>query len=597
MLINFKTIFKEEKKLNPLVTQFKAYIAKPCIANGFIFSKSVLDGELMRITIPSSPVVAAFLDNTDGSTLSGHTGDLVKTKNGIKRSPPVQGIGYVLDQSPFWEEYKEEEWLTCYVNIWTGYFEGLQNLSERNIWQSMEIQLDTDKDGKTVMECCLNALCILEGVSPAFDGSTIKEVSFSKKEYSEQVNNLKQELENLNKYSSIDFKIPNSIKLFSNSVLANNQKLTSVCRSNLQYLTSIEYISPEKVYYINKYFSCIQDKKTFSLTGEDVILDWCGLLIKDMKNIDRKDDITLFSSNKSMKEGENKLENFTKIQKDEFANKFSLTANQIKDLLNEECSKIKYGSEEFQCCKYWIWDFDDSYAYGWDEENSEHIAIPFSINADGTTLVDFENVKKAKSLNVWLVEDSENYAENEEDDMGMSFMKEKSMKDQKEFKTKLESKDAEMSEIQSKLSDMETKLGEQFAATTSLETALEDEKKISEERQSEIDRLSAELKKLADSKKESDVKTLLSKKEFSVFSEEKKLELTSLSLSKTDEDFKTFVYAELGRFASENLEYDEQTKKFSTIYIPQTSNNITNKDGKEDVYAEARKKFGIEDNK
>jgi hypothetical protein len=599
VLVNFKTILKEEEKLNPLVSRFKAYIAKPCVANGYTFTKEVLSNENLMMTIPSSPVVASFVDCTDGSRLGGHSGDLVRTKKGLKRSPLVQGIGFCTDKEPWWEEYQGEEWLTCFCNIWTDYFDGLKNLSDRNIFQSMEIQLETDKDGnKVVTECYLNALCMLEGVKPAFDGSTFEEVTFSKSNYSDQITKLQKELNDMNKYSDIDFSIPENVKNFSLEVINSGEKLTSVCKSNLEFLSNNNHISPEKISYMQKYFSKIHDKTTFSSSNEDVILNWCNKLIGDMKTIDRNINFSnalssdLADANHSdiddkkdlsKKEGENeKMTKFTKTQKEEFAAKFSLTANQVKDLINEAVSEFKFERNGYTGCKYWIIDFDDSYAYGYDEENGGHIAIPFSVGEDGKIMIDIENIKHAKSLTVWVVEDSETFEETEDDDMYMSAVNEKCSKTEEMCNSK-------MSEVESKLTDTEAKLGMQFAAVTSLETALADEKLANETRQAEIDKLSAELKAKDDEQKMSKSKELMSKKEFSVFNPGKKAELLEYSKNVEFSDFETHVYAELGKFASTNLEFDEQNGKFSYMYVPAPE---TKKEIKDDVYAETRKKFG-----
>lgn len=716
MLVNFKTILVEEKKLNPLVTRYKAYIAKPTKANGFTFSREVLDSDDMKLTIPSSPVVASFVDCDDGKKLGGHTGDLVKTKSGYKRSPNVQGIGFVTDTEPWWEEFQNEEWITCYCNIWTSYFEGLQNLSERNIYQSMEVSLETDSDGnKIVTECYLNALCMLEDVKPAFDGSTFEEVTFSKQDYSSQIEKLQKELDSLNRYSDIDFSIPSEVKTFSLNTISNSEKLTSVCKSNLDYLSNNDYISPDKAIYIQKYFSKIQDKKTFSLSGEDVILNWCESLITKMKSVDKngdvkmksfseefkkdeigsgdytikidkskdsvsndawgdvdktalmhkvlkaknattlvkdvyivvengwedapsqhlkypvmqiKDSTAVYNSNalssalayanhpdtgnsevaskiekiqkklgllKDDKKKEGEKENmtkFTKTQKEEFATKFSMTANQIKELMNDMCKSQTFETEYGDRSKYWICDFDDTYMYGYDEQNGSNIAIPFTVSEDNAIVPDFENVKNAKSVSVWVVDESEDFEATEDDGVFMSAVKSKCAETEDMCNIKMSEMETKLSEANTKLTETEAKMGEQFAATTSLESALEDEKKINEERQKQIDELSAELKKMSDEAKTKDVKTLMSKKEFIVFDETKKAELVKMSEEKTYDEFKTLAYAELGKFASANFEFEMQNGKFSYMHVPTPTPSVDGKENADNVYAQTRKKFG-----
>lgn len=511
MIVNFSTVLTEETKLNPLVSRFKAHIAKETKANGFLFSKEVLDNANMKLTIPSSPVVAGFLDCDDGSKLGGHTYDLVKINGSIKRTPMVRGIGYVLDKEPWWEIYEGEEWLTCYVNIWTSYFEGLSDLSRRNIYQSMEISMQTDENNnKVVTDCYLNALCMLENVKPAFDGSTFEEITFSKQDFSSEVLSLKQELDSLNNSSN------------------NN----------------------------------------------------------DMKGSETKN-----------------MAKFSKVQKEEFSSKFSMTVNQIKDTMNDLCSAIKYEYENRECTKYYIWDFDDTYMYGYDSQDDNNIAIPFTVDSEGNIKPDFENAKKAKSTSIWIVSDDENYETSEDDSTYGSFSNEQFTKIEakcaekvttvetklSETETKLSETETKLSECEVKLTDTNEKMGKQFAVVTSLETALADEKATSESRQAEIDNLSEQLKAKETDEKMSVAKELMSKKEFSVFDEKKKEEILKFSETKSTDEFEILAYAELGKFAGTNLEFNSENGKFSYMYVP---NNATPNKKKEadDVFAELRKK-------
>lgn len=509
MIVNFSTILTEETKLNPLISKFKAYIAKPCVANGFTFTKEVLSNPNMKITIPSSPVVAGFLNCIDGSKLGGHTDDLVRTDIGIKRTPQVRAIGFADNTEPWWEEYKGEEWLTCYVNIWTDYFEGLQNISERNIYQSMEIQMITDENNnKVVTDCYLNALCMMENVNPAFAGSTFEAIKFNKQDFSSEVLSLKQELDSLN-----------------NSTI----------------------------------------------------------------------------NNKDVKEGEIiNMAKFNKAQKEEFSAKFSMSANQIIREMNIICNAVKFESENRLYTKYYIWDFDESYMYGYDEQIYEDVAIPFTIGEKHNISADFENVRKVKHVSVWVVSEDEKFEEVEDDDSYVTYMKEKCStieselsKKASEVETKLSETEVKLSEIETKLTDTEAKLGVQFAATTSLETALTDEKAINANRQAEIDKLSEQLKSKETDEKMSVAKELMSKKEFSVFDENKRNEILKFSDSKTTEEFEILAYAELGKFAGTNLEFNSENGKFSYMYVPNT-NSPNEKKEVDDVFAELRKKNGIE---
>lgn len=309
-----------------------------------------------------------------------------------------------------------------------------------------------------------------------------------------------------------------------------------------------------------------------------------------------------------MKEGETiNMAKFSKTQKEEFSAKFSMTVNQIKDEMNNLCSAVKYEYENHECTKYYIWDFDDKYMYGYDSQNDNNIAIPFAIDEEGKIIPDFENVKNAKSTSIWVVSEDESFETADDDTTYGSFSKEQLSKIETkcaekvdEIQTKLSETETELADCKTKLSETETKLvdteakmGVQFASITSLETALADEKVISENRQAEIDKLSAELKAKVDDEKLSDAKELMSKKEFSVFSEDKKAEILKLSSDKSKEEFEILAYAELGKFAGTNLEFNSENGKFSYMYVPSTQ-SLNNKNSEDDVFAELRKKNGIE---
>lgn len=194
MLINFSSQLIKDKKVNPLVTRYKCFIASAdTVANTYYFNKQVLEN--MKSTVVSSPVVAGFIDNEDGSLLGGHEHDLTKTEIGYKRTPSPIAVGYVLDIEPWWEEHDGKSFLTCFVHIWDYKYPGLANISERSIFQSMEIELESELDGqiRNVKNAMLTALCILENVQPAFAGSGFEKFSFQ--DYKQEVEQLKQEFE------------------------------------------------------------------------------------------------------------------------------------------------------------------------------------------------------------------------------------------------------------------------------------------------------------------------------------------------------------------------------------------------------------------
>jgi uncharacterized coiled-coil protein SlyX len=718
-------------EINPLIVKYKVAIASADFqANGFYFSKSLLS--TLFNTIKGSPVLTYYDENSN--IFAGHEGDVYRSKTGLKRTPTTIPVGFAAydEDSVFWQTLNldgtDREWLCACVYLWKDRYPYVDDLTGESVIanQSMELEMVYEmKNGvKVVTEAEFNAITII-GITPAFAGSCV--LNFSKQDFSKDILQMKQQLTNITKYSSIDFSIPSEIKEFCKTNLSQNnnqiEKITSVCKTNINYLLNNDYITSNMMSYIQKYFSSIKDKKTFSLNGENVVVEWCNNLISQMREVDKggeklnmsqteefskdewgsgdykikvnknknavsnkawgdvdktalmhqvikatngksvvndiyadvedgyedapskhlkfpimevnSDNEAVYNSNALssalayannsdtgnpkvakkiegiqkdldlLKEGEKNnmtKTKMTKAQKSEFSAKFSLSANQIISLMNDACDSQTYDTDYGTNDQYNIYDFDDTYMYGYDCQNSCTVAIPFTIADDGTITPDFDNVQAAKNASIWVVSGNDDYANTDDDDTYSMFANAKCAKVESKMTAKITESETKMSEVNNKLSeteakltDTEAKLGKQFAATTSLETALADAQTTCAERQTEIDNLSAQLKGKEDNEVLTAAKALMSKKEFKVFTEDVKAEILKFAVDKTPEEFETIALAKLGKFAAENFEYDLNTGKFSTMFVPNiNTQKPNNNDLADDPYAEARKKFGIE---
>jgi hypothetical protein len=108
--------------------------------------------------------------------------------------------------------------------------------------------------------------------------------------------------------------------------------------------------------------------------------------------------------NSFKKEEDDKLEVFNH---EEFAQTFSLTSNQLRELLQTAISKFyaDKGEEESKC---WVEDYSDSYVYTVDWASRDRLAYSFQIQ-DGAAVVDFENPKKYIMSPVFVEEVVEGY--------------------------------------------------------------------------------------------------------------------------------------------------------------------------------------------
>jgi len=88
-----------------------------------------------------------------------------------------------------------------------------------------------------------------------------------------------------------------------------------------------------------------------------------------------------------------------KFNKEEFAQKFSLTANQMFEMFEKEIGKLKCkmgsGEEMYECKKYYIRDFCGSFVYARDIEEETMVAIPYKY-AEMKPELDMGNIRFAR---------------------------------------------------------------------------------------------------------------------------------------------------------------------------------------------------------
>lgn len=233
VIINFQSEILNLESINPLISRYKLFIAYPSEpAKGYIFSKEVLSK--LSNSIRGCPVVAGFMNNKDGSLLGGHESDLALNENNqVIRTPAPIPIGFADYSVDCWfEEYKGRQYLTTYIYIWDGRFPELSNLSERNIYQSMEVIVDDEKDGqyKIVKEAYALGLCLLENVNPAFENSTIQKFTFSN--IDNEISLLKQEYEQIINQQNQQEKIITQQDNFSEENIINNETSIEIDNSS-----------------------------------------------------------------------------------------------------------------------------------------------------------------------------------------------------------------------------------------------------------------------------------------------------------------------------------------------------------------------------
>lgn len=397
-------------KINPLISRFKCNVAAVDVkANTYLFHKDIL--EKIIPTLKGSPILTYYSEIDD--KFAGHEGDyyISEKKRRMVQTPELYGIGFVdYVTEPFFETIKNEEWLTCICYLWDGRYSFLQNLSERkDIWQSMEIAVDYDElsDGtKVVTDAALLGLALI-GIDPAFTGSTFEK--FSNNNVQSQLDSLKQEYESFRKkYETLDFTISNKVKesakLGLDLYAKYNKGGTSVSLANARYIQKNDKITPEKVRSIFKNCSRIMNKEfdkdnesdstwiSFNLWGATEGYKWSKNIVESMEKID-EEKMSYFSNNNTnsvfidninLTSNENNEEGDKVIG--EAVEKFSLTARQIDEILNNALSEYKYQCGDYEYHKYWVRTFDAELVYVCDYEDNKTYSFKYSINENVATI-------------------------------------------------------------------------------------------------------------------------------------------------------------------------------------------------------------------
>jgi len=170
----------------------------------------------------------------------------------------------------------------------------------------------------------------------------------------------------------------------------------------------------------------------------------------------------LDTSNFSCKDGED-----MKFNKEEFAQTFGITANEMWNILQSACNDVKYKSGDMECSKYWMRDYDEDYIYAMDEESNKTVAIPYSIE-DGIAKLNLEGVKRAKMTYVIIDDDAD-----EKDDL-MEFVHKLVAEKEKAFATEKEQLNNDIATYKEKVSELEQEI-EKFSTLEEENKTLKEE--------------------------------------------------------------------------------------------------------------------------
>jgi hypothetical protein len=212
--MRFEFNISNVEKINPLFSKAIVRVAY----HGINRNNSYISKETFNKAIPTLfniPVVGEYLESKDN--FGGHGGKLEISDEGIKWIQTTKPYGVVGENAKvYWEEVTEKdgsvhEYLTVDgVYLWTGRYEELNLLLERNYGQSMEIEIQNGNfaiiDGQEVFKIddfVFSALCILgvdkgdnpdDHVEPCFESASIMAYSLDKEEFKKQFKQMLDEL-------------------------------------------------------------------------------------------------------------------------------------------------------------------------------------------------------------------------------------------------------------------------------------------------------------------------------------------------------------------------------------------------------------------
>lgn len=394
--------------------------------------------------------------------------------------------GVVLSKDDIRFEYDENEelWLVATAYIWKYYCPEVMEVFEKHDGEkpiSMEIQVveSQQKDDKTEILSFVFLGVTLIGDSPAIPNAKATVLKFS--EMVEEVKKIlfavpkdemgksdiikidlsKEAADMTTPWGSVD-----KIKLRDRILRAKNYK-TLVKKCYLVVEEGWEDSPSSKL----KYPVCRIKDNTLVLckSGCEVALSFLERntnadYYKSAKAKLKKyyKILGLDTSNFSCKDGED-----MKFNKEEFAQTFGITANEMWNILQSACYDVKYKNGDMECSKYWMRDYDEDYIYAIDEESNKTVAIPYSIE-DGVAKLNLEGVKRAKMTYVIIDDDVD-----EKDDL-MDFVNKKITEKEQEFATEKEQLNSEITTYKEKITELE-EISEKFSTLEKDFEALKEE--------------------------------------------------------------------------------------------------------------------------
>lgn len=603
-IFSSKTQLFNLEDVNKNIIRYKVPICYAGIANNFDFSKEVI--EKMVDTIKGSPVLAYY--DPQAKDFGGHEFDQYKSNGVKKRTPPLIPIGFAIyDQDAWWEKFNldgtEREYYTTFVYLWENRNPELQHLKQ--VYQSMEVELDYENSEgviKKVKSASFQGMAMLgSSVLPAFKGSTF--IKFS----SDDLDILKQEFEQIKlkpseKLNKKEGKLVNMSvgdKLGKSSAIKiNNAKDFAIMSGSWsdpgaglldRLLESNDHAS-----LISEAYLVIDGDHSDDLSIDNVHYPHHSL--KDGELVVNKSGVeSAFARAKQQGLSGEAITHIKKHYKelglnmDNFADKNNTKKEGEKKVMKD--FKAMYSQMKESQSKFCLDDSEDMLCL----VDSEAQCIYILDGEGGVTKIPFEVIPSddQEGEEAFVAKEDAKQEMPDSKEMMMSLAKMSVAEKEKvttEMSAQLSAKEAEIEAQKVEMSAKDVEIGKAFSSVSSLETALSETKTVMAEREAQIEELSKKLKEKDDAEKMSQVDTLMSKKEFSVFNDEEKQVFKDKASEMPYEQFENMLYSTFGKKVKDNIDFENGSKNFSFMYVDNAPPvHHENKDDK-DIYADLREK-------
>lgn len=444
--LSFNCYIKDVEQVNPLFSKCKIYImyTNENRNNSFI-EKNVVEENLYSLY--NIPIVGEY--NEKMEDFRDHGGKIeVIDKNGVTEVKYVHTTvpyGLVPESSEVnWEYVTEKdgmvnEYLTCTGYLWSGRYPEVFKVIDEGRPQSMEIDQvkgEFREDKKFhITSFVFSALTILgNDVEPCFESASIVAYQLDKEKFKQEFNLMIREL----KSSLSGGEEPTMLKFLSKDKWGTGEKITISNSKEDANLTGawsdVDKTSlRNKILEASNYKSLV--KETYLIVGEEwesspsnelkyphheirdgkliVHKGGCEAALSFLNKIDPNNTKAKTHLKKHYRELGLSTENFQEGGGEvKIYEKYGLTANDMWELMSNACNKEKYQDGDREYVKYWLRDYDESYVYCYDCENSRMCRIPYTIE-NNEPVIDFSRAEEVREVTTYVpVEDKDDEDDN-----------------------------------------------------------------------------------------------------------------------------------------------------------------------------------------